>query len=102
MSLFRRTSLLVLISNFRATGVTTQTVEDMEIKLKRDVLREVRKNEGRILLHDEVEERPGVFTILPQWEVVAADDILTPRDVFELMAREGYKVSCVFRQSVRC
>ena len=76
----------------RATGVTTQTVEDMEIKLKRDVLRELRKNEGRLLLHDEVEERPGVFTILPQWEVVDYDDVLTPRDVFELMAKEGFKV----------
>lgn len=72
--------------------MTTQTVEDMEIKLKRDVLRELGKNEGRLLLHDEVEERPGVFTILPQWEVVDHDDVLTPRDVFELMAREGYKV----------
>ncbi|KLO17434.1 hypothetical protein SCHPADRAFT_900700 [Schizopora paradoxa] len=81
------------LENVEATGVTTQTVEDMEIKLKRDVLRELRKNEGRLLLHDEVEERPGVFTILPQWEVVDYDDVLTPRDVFELMKKEGYKIN---------
>jgi len=81
------------LENVEATGVTTQTVEDMEIKLKRDVLREVRKNEGRILLHDEVEERPGVFSILAQWENVGLDDILTPRDVFELMAKEGFKIN---------
>ena len=66
----------------------------MEKNLKRDVIREVRANEGSILLHDEVEERPGVFSIIPQWENVTEDDILTPRDVFDLMAKESYKV-CV-------
>ena len=77
---------------FRATGVTTQTVEAMEKNLKRDVIREVRANESRILLHDEVEERPGMFSIIPQWENVTEDDIMTPRDVFDLMAKEGFKV----------
>lgn len=77
----------------RATGVTTQTVETMEISLKKDVIREVQANAGRMLLHDEVEERPGVFSIIPEWENVTEDDILTPRDVFELMANEGFKVS---------
>ena len=65
----------------------------MEKNLKKDVIREVRANEGRILLHDEVEERPGVFSIIPEWETVTEDDILTPRDVFNLMAKEGFKVS---------
>ena len=65
----------------------------MEINLKKDVIREVRAHAGRILLHDEVEERPGVFSIIPEWENVTEDDILTPRDVFELMAKEGFKAS---------
>jgi hypothetical protein len=64
----------------------------MEIEMKRDVVREVMANDGRILLHDEVEERPGVFSIIPQWENVTVDDILTPRDVFDLMVKEGFKV----------
>lgn len=64
----------------------------METSLKRDVIREVIASNGRILLHDEVEERPGVFSIIPQWETVNEDDIMTPRDVFDLMAREGFKV----------
>ena len=76
----------------RATGVTTQTVETMEISLKRDVIKELIQNDGRLLLHDEAEEQPGVFSIIPQWETVGEDDILTPRDVFELMTKEGYKV----------
>ena len=64
----------------------------MEESFKKDVLREVRRGNGRILLHDEVEERPGVFSIIPIWEVVADDEIMTPRDVFSLIVKEGYQV----------
>ena len=59
----------------------------------RDVLKEARVGGGRILLHDEVEDRPGVFTIVPIWEHVEESDIMTPRGVFEKVASEGYKVS---------
>ena len=72
--------------------MTTTVVESMEENLKRDVIREVRAGEGRILLHDEVEERPGVFSIIPIWEHVEEKDIMTPSDVYNLMVREGYKV----------
>ncbi|THU84968.1 hypothetical protein K435DRAFT_783557 [Dendrothele bispora CBS 962.96] len=80
------------LENVEATGVTTSTVEAMEQSFKKDVLRELRAGNGRILLHDEVEERPGVFSIIPIWETVSEDDILTPRDVFELMAKEKFKI----------
>ncbi|KZT01378.1 uncharacterized protein LAESUDRAFT_731226 [Laetiporus sulphureus 93-53] len=80
------------LENVEATGVTTSMVEAMEANFKSDVIREVRSGDGRILLHDEVEERPGVFSIIPIWEEVAENDIMTPRDVYELMVREGYKV----------
>jgi hypothetical protein len=80
----------------RATGVTTATVEGMEQNLKIDVLRELRAGNGRILLHDEVEDRPGMFSIVPLWETVSEEEILTPRDVFDLMAQEGFKVGWDF------
>ncbi|KAF8176691.1 inositol hexakisphosphate-domain-containing protein [Mycena galopus ATCC 62051] len=51
------------LENVEATGVTTSMVERMEDNFKMDVLRELRANEGRVLLHDEVEERPGSFAI---------------------------------------
>lgn len=72
--------------------MTTAVVESMEGSFKKDVLREVREGDGRILLHDEVEERPNVFSIIPIWENVTEDDIMTPRDVFELIKKEGYRV----------
>ncbi|KAF9648669.1 hypothetical protein BDM02DRAFT_3269263 [Thelephora ganbajun] len=81
------------LENVEATGVTTAVVEAMEENFKKDVLREVRAGGGRILLHDEVEDRPGVFTIIPIWEHVEESDIMTPRQVFENAVSEGYKVS---------
>ena len=57
-----------------------------------DVLRELKAGHGRILLHDEIEERPGVFSIVPLWETVSEDEIMTPRDVFDLMVQEGFRV----------
>ncbi|TFK28151.1 hypothetical protein FA15DRAFT_753712 [Coprinopsis marcescibilis] len=80
------------LENLEATGVTTATVESMEESFKKDVLRELRKGNGRILLHDEVEERPGVFTIIPIWEVLADNEVMTPRDVFNLVIGQGYKI----------
>ncbi|KAA1467713.1 hypothetical protein DENSPDRAFT_832824 [Dentipellis sp. KUC8613] len=80
------------LENVEATGVTTALVEAMEENFKRDVLREVKAGGGRILLHDEVEERPNVFSIIPIWETVTEKDIMTPRDVFNLMAEEGFKI----------
>jgi len=80
------------LENVEATGISTSDVEDMEVNFKRDVIREVRAGDGRILLHDEVEERPNVFSIVPLWENVSEDDIMTPGDVFNLMAKEGYNI----------
>jgi len=78
--------------NVEQKGVSTKMVEAMENSLKRDAIRELRANGGRILLHDEVEDPPNTYTVIPLWERVTEEDIMTPRDVFDLMAKEGYKV----------
>ncbi|KAF8734647.1 hypothetical protein AX14_003198 [Amanita brunnescens Koide BX004] len=80
------------LENVEATGVTTEIVEAMENNFKKDVLVELKQGNDRILLHDEVEERPGVYAIIPIWESVTEDDIMTPRDVFELVQKEGYRI----------
>ncbi|KAF8150729.1 inositol hexakisphosphate-domain-containing protein [Crassisporium funariophilum] len=81
------------LENVEATGVTTAMVENMEQSFKKDVVRELQKGNGRILLHDEVEERPGVFSIIPIWEVVEDHDIMTPRDVINLITKQGYRIN---------
>lgn len=82
------------LENVITTGVTTSTVEAMEAALKRDLIAEAESGQGRVLLHDEVEE-DGKFTVTAEWQdlAVASQDIMTPRDVFELMQKEGFKVN---------
>ncbi|KAG9104343.1 hypothetical protein FRC06_003389 [Ceratobasidium sp. 370] len=80
------------LTNVEATGITTDVVEAMEVNLKKDVEREVIEFEGQVLLHDEVETQPGSFDITAQWEQLTIEDIRTPKDVFQLMIQEGYRV----------
>lgn len=62
----------------------------MENTLKDDVLREIRKGNGRLLLHDEIETRPGTFEICPIWETLTEDDIKTPRELNDEIIKENY------------
>lgn len=80
------------LTNVEATGITTDVVEAMEVNLKKDVEREAIEFEGQVLLHDEVETEPGSFDITAQWEPLSIEDIRTPKDVFQLMIQEGYRV----------
>ncbi|WFD36790.1 hypothetical protein MCUN1_003679 [Malassezia cuniculi] len=80
------------LNNVEATGVTTDVVERMEVALKRDLLEEAHAQNGRVLLHDEIMSDDGKFVIIPVWETVSDADILTPRDVYERVQSEGYRV----------
>ncbi|KAK4055018.1 hypothetical protein OIO90_003359 [Microbotryomycetes sp. JL221] len=80
------------LENVVTTGVTAETVEAMESALKEDLLAEARNNNGKILLHDEIVEPDGSFTVTAVWEDVSPEDILTPREVFARMREEGIKV----------
>lgn len=82
------------LENVITTGVTAESVEGQESALKSDVLREIQKHEGRLLLHDETDDGNGHFTLTAQWEEdLTAADVLTPKDVYEKMMEEGYKVN---------
>ena len=80
------------LNNMEATGVTTDVVERMERALKTDLLAEARERDGRVLLHDEIEVESGRFSIIPVWESVTEQDVLTPREVYELVQRAGFPV----------
>lgn len=77
---------------FRTTGVTAAVVERMETQLKEDVLHEIRKGEGRVLLHDEVETKPGSYEIIPIWENVQEHEVMTPREMYQGVIEEHYRV----------
>ncbi|KAI5474355.1 metal ion binding protein, partial [Pseudohyphozyma bogoriensis] len=80
------------LENVITTGVTTETVEGMEASLKTDLLREATQNDGKILLHDEIQESDGSFTVTAQWEALTEDQVKTPKEVFLMMVQEGYQV----------
>ncbi|WWD04103.1 hypothetical protein V865_002168 [Kwoniella europaea PYCC6329] len=83
------------VTNIETTGVTAAVVERMEVALKRDVIRELRQGNGRLLLHDEVETKPGVYDIIPIWETLEENEVMTPKELYESVTQEGYKVDYV-------
>lgn len=77
---------------FRTTGITASVVERMEETLKQDVLREIRSGDGKLLLHDEVETKPGNYEIIPIWEAVEESDVMTPKELYKMVMDEAYNV----------
>lgn len=76
----------------RTTGITAKVVERMEEALKQDVLKEIRAGQGRLLLHDEVETKPGTYEIIPIWEAVDESDVMTPKELYSAVTSEAYNV----------
>lgn len=73
------------LRNLRAyKGITGSRMEQLEDRLKEDVIREVTQCGGRILLHGE--NKDG--NVLSSWEEVDVQDILTVKDVMESAAFE--------------
>jgi hypothetical protein len=63
-------------------------LEDIERRLKLDILDEARRYGGLLLFHDEVS--PG--TLMPTWLAVDEQSIRTPREVWEDVSDEGWRV----------
>jgi hypothetical protein len=73
------------LRNLRAyKGITGSRMEQLEERLKEDVIREVTQCGGRILLHGE--DKDG--NVLSSWEEVDLQDIMTVREVMEFAALE--------------
>jgi hypothetical protein len=63
-------------------------LEDIERRLKNDILDEARKYGGMILFHDEVESG----RLMPTWMSVDEQSIKTPREVWESVREAGWRV----------
>jgi hypothetical protein len=86
----------------RTTGVTAPVVERMEETLKDDVLREIRRHGGKLLLHDEMETKPGVFEVVPIWDEVDEEDVMTPKELYQRIIQESYQVDYLRIAIVSC
>ncbi|KAI9175819.1 hypothetical protein H9P43_006183 [Blastocladiella emersonii ATCC 22665] len=82
------------IQNLVTTGIARERVELMEDRMKADVLAELDRYGGRVLLHEEEAAKPGAgLAIVPVWESCHPNDVLTPRDVFEAAAADALAAS---------
>ncbi|KAI8354158.1 inositol hexakisphosphate-domain-containing protein [Blakeslea trispora] len=76
------------LKNLETTGISRERVENMEDRMRLDVIQELDEYDNRMLLHDE----DSGFNLLPLWETVPKELVETPRQVFESIRAEGYQV----------
>lgn len=75
-------------SNLEYTGINRARVEQMEGRLKEDILIEAARYGNKILVTDELPDGQMV----DQWEPVSCDSLKTPLEVYEELQLEGYLV----------
>jgi protein-tyrosine phosphatase len=81
------------VSTLKHVGVKGHVVEQMESRLKDDILAEAERTGGRMLLHKE-EYNPitGHSEIIGYWEVISPEDVQTPAEVYAGLRTEGYNL----------
>ncbi|TPX31687.1 hypothetical protein SmJEL517_g05062 [Synchytrium microbalum] len=70
-------------------GISISRLEQMEVRLKEDVIREATKYNQMILVHDELDNG----RVVPSW--MSADIVQTPREVFNSFCEYGYRVQYI-------
>eukprot|EP00897_Mesotaenium_endlicherianum_P000190 jgi/Mesen1/10171/ME000076S09681 len=83
------------VSTLKHVGIEGPAVEQMERRMKEDILAEAAQMGGRILLHKESEQvnpATGQSDIIGYWQSITPRDVVTPAEVYANLARGGYKV----------
>jgi protein-tyrosine phosphatase len=75
-------------ANLEYTGIDRKHVEDMEVRLRSDVLAEAAQYGGSVMVAHEDDQ----FQVLDDWEPVTPVDVQTPADVYAELASDGYEV----------
>ncbi|KAK4783955.1 hypothetical protein SAY86_018323 [Trapa natans] len=75
-------------SNLEYTGINRDRVEQMEERLKEDIMVEAARYGNKILVTDELPDGQMV----DQWEPVSRDSVKTPLEVYQELQLEGYLV----------
>eukprot|EP00878_Enallax_costatus_P006221 GHUV01006524.1.p1 GENE.GHUV01006524.1~~GHUV01006524.1.p1 ORF type:complete len:1656 (+),score=579.22 GHUV01006524.1:267-5234(+) len=74
--------------NVEYTGIDRSRVEDMEQRLKRDVLREAQRYDNHILVTEEDDD----MNVIDAWEPVTETDVQTPLEVYAELIEDGYDI----------
>ncbi|GER55121.1 paladin [Striga asiatica] len=82
------------VDTLKHIGITGPVVEHMEARLKEDIISEIRKSGGRMLLHRE-EFNPALkqASVVGYWENIFVDDVKTPAEVYTALKHEGYNIA---------
>ena len=75
-------------ANLEYSGIDAARVEEMEDRLKQDVLNEAMLYDGSILVAHEDDQ----FQVVEDWEPVTEVDVQTPLEVYEELTRDGFNV----------
>lgn len=75
------------VANLEMTGIISERVEQMEARLKMDIIRELHKFNGKLLIH---EEDAATGNIIAVWESVFSDDIETTAEIMSKIKTEGH------------
>ncbi|KAI8829287.1 inositol hexakisphosphate-domain-containing protein [Chytriomyces cf. hyalinus JEL632] len=67
-------------------GINGTRLEQMEARLKEDILKESARHGNMFLVHDEIEEG----RIVPSW--IGIDDLMTPKEVFQSLVDKRFRV----------
>jgi protein-tyrosine phosphatase len=74
------------MNNIKAlAGIDGTRLEQMEERLKQDIIKETEKNQDIILVHSEVDDQ-----LVACW--IKASSIQTPREVYELLSQAGFRL----------
>lgn len=66
----------------------------MEERLKEDIIAEVSRSGGRMLLHrEEYSPASNQVSVIGYWENIFADDVKTPAEVYAALQNEGYNIA---------
>ena len=78
-------------SNLEYTGIDRSRVEEMEVRLKQDILEEARLfNNSILVMHENVD-----LSIYDHWEPVTPADVQTPQEVYAELKADGYEVDYI-------
>ncbi|XP_028770949.1 paladin isoform X2 [Neltuma alba] len=81
------------VDTLKHVGITGPVVEHMEARLKEDIISEIRKSGGRMLLHrEDYNPSTNQSGVVGYWENISVDDVKTPSEVYSSLKNDGYDI----------
>ncbi|CAL1398805.1 unnamed protein product [Linum trigynum] len=82
------------VDALKHVGITGPVVENMEARLKENIVSEVRHSGGRMLLHrEEYNPATNQSSVVGYWENIVTEDVKTPAEVYAALMDEGYDIA---------